>query len=170
MRVFSGTLRPDMAVHVSGHGRAERGHPDHDDDERIGALTSPLGKQQRPLAECPAGTSAPWPSSTAETGDTLSSKEQPLLMEPWAMPDPLLPVAIVAKSKADEDKLSTGLSRLVAEDPTMRLENNAETHQLVLWCMGEAHADVLLDRLSSRYGVAVNTVDLRVPLRETVGG
>ena len=84
------------------------------------------------------------------------------------MPDPLLPVAIVAKSKADEDKLSAALSRLVAEDPTMRLEINAETHQLVLWCMGEAHADVLLDRLSSRYGVAVDTVSLRVPLRETV--
>ena len=84
------------------------------------------------------------------------------------MPDPLLPVAIVAKSKADDDKLSAALSRLVAEDPTMRLEINPETHQLVLWCMGEAHADVLLDRLSSRYGVSVDTVSLRVPLRETV--
>jgi len=91
-------------------------------------------------------------------------------MEPWTMPEPLLPVAIVAKSKADEDKLSAALARLVAEDPTMRLEMNAETRQLVLWCMGEAHADVLLDRLSSRYGVSVNTVDLRVSLRETVAG
>jgi len=169
VRVFSGTLRPDLTVHVSGHGRAERGHPDHDDDERIGALTSPLGKLQRPLSACSAGNiCAVAKLSTAETGDTLSSKEQPLLMEPWAMPEPLLPVAIVAKSKADEDKLSAGLARLVAEDPTMRLQNNAETRQLVLWSMGEAHADVLLDRLSSRYGVAVNTVDLRVPLRETV--
>ena len=169
VRVFSGTLRPDLTVHVSGHGRAERGHPDHDDDERIGALTSPLGKLQRPLSACSAGNiCAVAKLSTAETGDTLSSKEQPLLMESWAMPEPLLPVAIVAKSKADEDKLSAGLARLVAEDPTMRLQNNAETRQLVLWSMGEAHADVLLDRLSSRYGVAVKTVDLRVPLRETV--
>jgi elongation factor G len=78
-------------------------------------------------------------------------------------------VAITAKSKADEDKMSQALSRLVAEDPTLRLENNAETRQLVLWCMGEAHSDLLLDRLSSRYGVAVETVPLRVPLRETVG-
>jgi elongation factor G len=169
VRVFSGTLRPDMSVHVSGHGRAERGHPDHDDDERVGALTSPLGKQQRPVTECPAGAvCAVAKLSTAETGDTLSSREQPLLMEPWSMPDPLLPVAIVARSKADDDKLSAALGRLVAEDPTMRLEINPETHQLVLWCMGEAHADVLLDRLSSRYGVAVDTVTLRVPLRETV--
>jgi elongation factor G len=169
VRVFSGTLRPDATVHVSGHGRVERGHADHDDDERIGALTSPLGKQQRPLASCAAGSiCAVAKLSTAETGDTLSDKDKPLLMEPWTMPDPLLPVAIVAKSKADEDKLSAGLQRLVFEDPTMRLENNAETRQLVLWCMGEAHADVLLDRLANRYGVSVNTVDLRVPLRETV--
>jgi elongation factor G len=105
-----------------------------------------------------------------ETGDTLSDKERPLLMEPWAMAEPLLPIAITAKSKADEDKMSQALSRLVAEDSTLRLENNAETHQLVLWCMGEAHADLLLDRLSSRYGVAVETIGLRVPLRETVAG
>jgi elongation factor G len=85
------------------------------------------------------------------------------------MPDPLRPVAITAKSKADEDKLSQALGRLVAEDPTLRLENNAETRQLVLWCMGEAHADVLLDRLKTRYGVEVEPVALRVPLRETFG-
>src|SRR6516225_2901730 len=170
VRVFSGTLRPDVVVHVSGHGLADRGHADHDTDERVGALTSPLGKLQRPVASCPAGDiCAVAKLTSAETGDTLSSKERPLLMDPWAVPEPLLPVAITAKSKADEDKLSQALSRLVAEDPTLRLENNAETRQLVLWCMGEAHADLLLDRLSSRYGVAVETVPLRVPLRETVG-
>jgi elongation factor G len=171
VRVFSGTLRPDAVVHVSGHGRAQSGHADHDEDERIGALTSPLGKQQHTVASCQAGDiCAVAKLSTAETGDTLSDKDKPLLMQAWAMPDPLLPVAIQAKSKADEDKMSQALGRLVAEDPTLRLENNAETRQLVLWCMGEAHADLLLDRLSSRYGVAVETVDLRVPLRETVAG
>jgi elongation factor G len=169
VRVFSGTLRPDMTVHVSGHGRADRGHADHDADEKVGALTSPLGKLQRPVAAGPAGDiCAVAKLSTAETGDTLSSRDFPLLMEPWTMPEPLLPVAIVARSKADEDKLTQALYRLVAEDPTMRMEMNAETRQLVLWCMGEAHADVLLDRLKSRYGVAVDTVPLRVPLRETV--
>jgi elongation factor G len=169
VRVFSGTLRPDAVVHVSGHGMAERGHADHDADERVGALTSPLGKLQRPVAACPAGDiCAVAKLSSAESGDTLSSKERPLLMEPWSMPEPLLPVAITAKSKADEDKLSQALGRLVAEDPTLRMENNPETHQLVLWCMGEAHADVMLDRLSTRHGVAVETVELRVPLRETV--
>jgi elongation factor G len=171
VRVFSGTLRPDATVHVSGHGRVEQGHADHDQDERIGALTSPLGKQQRTISQCVAGDiCAVAKLASAETGDTLSDKERPLLMEAWANPEPLLPVAITAKSKADEDKMSQALARLVAEDPTLRLENNSETRQLVLWCMGEAHADLLLDRLSSRYGVAVETAELRVPLRETLAG
>jgi elongation factor G len=171
VRVFSGTLRPDVAIHVSGRGLVGRGHADHDADERVGALTSPLGKQQRPVPACPAGDiCAVAKLTSAETGDTLSSKENPLLMEPWAMPEPLLPIAITAKSKADEDKLSQALARLVAEDPTLRMEMNPETRQLVLWCMGEAHADLLLDRLSSRYGVAVEKTGLRVALRETVAG
>ncbi len=171
VRVFSGTLRPDATVHVSGHGRAASGHADHDQDERIGALTSPLGKHQRTISACAAGDiCAVAKLTSAETGDTLSDKDNPLLMESWQMAEPLLPVAITAKSKADEDKMSQALSRLVAEDSTLRLENNPETHQLVLWCMGEAHTDLLLDRLSSRYGVAVETVGLRVPLRETVAG
>ena len=171
VRVFSGTLRPDAVVHVSGHGRADRGHADHDQDERVGALTSPLGKQQRTVAQCAAGDiCAVAKLTTAETGDSLSDKDRPLLMESWVMPEPLLPVAITAKSKADEDKMSQAIARLVAEDPTLRLEMNAETRQLVLWCMGEAHADLLLDRLSTRYGVAVETTALRVPLRETVAG
>ena len=171
VRVFSGTLTPDATVHVSGHGMAERGHEDHDVDERVGALSAPLGKQQRTMSSCMAGDICAVAKLTgAETGDTISSKDRPLLMAPWSMPEPLLPNAIRAKSKADEDKLSQALSRLVAEDPTLRLENNSETRQLVLWTMGEAHADVLLDRLRSRYGVEVETVPLRVPLRETFGG
>jgi elongation factor G len=168
VRVFSGTLRPDMTVHVSGHGLADRGHPDHDLDEKVGALAGPLGKTLRPMPECRAGDLCSVAKlAHAETGDTLSAKDNPLLVEAWEMPEPLLPVAITAKSKADEDKLGTGLARLVAEDPTLRLEQNAETHQLVLWCMGEAHADVLLDRLKTKYGVEVEPVELRVPLRET---
>ncbi|GAA2444335.1 elongation factor G-like protein EF-G2 [Streptomyces mauvecolor] len=170
VRVFSGTLRPDETVHVSGHGMEDRGHEDHDVDERIGALSSPFGKQQRTLTKCVAGDLACVAKlSRAETGDTLSGKDDPLLMAPWDMPDPLLPLAIEAHSKADEDKLSQGLSRLVAEDPTMRLEQNPHTHQLVLWCLGEAHKEVALERLRSRYGVQVDVVPHRVSLRETFG-
>lgn len=171
VRVFSGTLRPDTVVHVSGHGLADRGHEDHDLEERVGALSSPLGKAQRPVPHGLAGDlCAIAKLSRAETGDTLSSKDDPLLVAAWEMPEPLLPVAVRAKSKADEDKLSQGLGRLVAEDPTLRLESNQETGQLVLWCMGEAHADVLLDRLKTKYGVEVEQVELRVPLRETLAG
>ncbi len=170
VRVFSGTLRPDETVHVSGHGLQDRGHEDHDVDERVGALSAPFGKQQRPLPQAIAGDLACVAKlSRAETGDTLSDKDCPLLMEPWTMPDPLLPVAIRAHSKADEDKLSQGLARLVAEDPTMRLEHHQDTHQVVLWCLGEAHVDVALERLRTRYGVKVDTVAHRVPLRETFG-
>ncbi|MEV8321091.1 elongation factor G-like protein EF-G2 [Streptomyces sp. NPDC059900] len=174
VRVFSGTLRPEETVHVSGHGLADHGHegrPLHEADERIGALSSPFGKQQRTLTRCIAGDLACVAKlNRAETGDTLSAKDNPLLMEPWDMPDPLLPLAIEAHSKADEDKLSQGLSRLVAEDPTMRLEQNQDTHQVVLWCLGEAHADVALERLRSRYGVQVDVVSHKVSLRETFAG
>ena len=171
--MFSGTVHPDATVHVSGHfsefSDRDRGHEDHDEDERIGALSTPLGKAQRPATACIAGDiCAIAKLSRAETGDTLSDKENPLVMEPWTMPDPLLPFALVAHAKADEDKLGAALARLAAEDPTVRIEHNAETGQLVLWCMGEAHADVLLDRLRNRFGVQVDQVDVRVPLRETI--
>ncbi|MFJ8131862.1 elongation factor G-like protein EF-G2 [Streptomyces hydrogenans] len=170
VRVFSGTLRPDDTVHVSGHGLADRGHEDHDVDERVGALTSPFGKQQRPVAHCVAGDLACVARlGRAETGDTVSAKDDPLLIAPWTMPEPLLPLAVEAHSKADEDRLSQGLAKLVAEDPTLRLEQNQDTGQVVLWCLGEAHQDVVLERLRGRYGVRVDAVPYRVPLRETFG-
>jgi elongation factor G len=179
VRVFSGTVRPDATVHVSGHlaefyGGADGhidGHEDHDEDERIGALSVPLGKVQRPAGQVVAGDiCAIGRLRRAETGDTLSDQERPLVLRPWSMPEPLLPVAIEARAKADEDKLGQGLARLAAEDPTLRIERNAETHQIVLWTMGEAHADVVLDRLENRHGVGVEQVELRVPLRETFAG
>jgi elongation factor G len=190
VRVFSGTITPDATVHVSGHLsqffgsegflsssaiHAESGamaaHADHDEDERVGTLSFPLGKQQRPAPAVVAGDiCAIGKLSRAETGDTLSDKSDPLVLKPWTMPEPLLPVAVQPRAKTDEDKLSVGLQRLAAEDPTLRIEQNPETHQIVLWCMGEAHVGVVLDALSRRYGVAVDTTELRVPLRETFGG
>jgi elongation factor G len=167
VRVFSGTLKPESTVHISGHGLETRGHPDHDADERIAHLYSPLGSQLREVPRAVAGDIvAITKSGSAETGDTLSTKDQPLLVEAWDMPEPLLPVAIVAKTRSDEDALAKNLGRLVAGDPTMRLERNAETRQLVLWCMGEAHADVVLERLRSG-GADIDTEPVRVALRET---
>ena len=187
VRVFSGTITPDATVHVSGHfssfygsngpsaghtdPRWTAGHADHDEDERIGTLSFPLGKQQRPAPSVVAGDiCAIGRLSRAETGDTLSDKSDPLVLKPWTMPEPLLPLAVQPHAKTDEDKLAVGLQRLAAEDPTLRIEQNPETHQIVLWTMGEAHSGVVLDGLARRYSVAVDTVELRVPLRETFGG
>jgi elongation factor G len=175
VRVFSGTIRPDATVHVSGHRSVwaprddpTSSHPDHDEDERIGSLSIPLGKSQRTAPSVIAGDiCAIGRLSRAESSDTLSSVDTPLVLEPWRMPEPQLPVAIQVLAKSDEDKLGPGLQRLAAEDPALRVEHNEETHQVVLWTMGEAHADVLLDRLAGRYGVVVEEVELRVPLRET---
>src|SRR5690349_11859634 len=167
VRVFSGTLRPEQVLHVSGHGLSERGHPDHDADERVAHVYSPLGATLREVPYCVAGDlCAITKSGSAETGDTLSGKDDPLLMEAWSMPEPLLPIAVVAKSRSDEDALAKNLARLVAGDPTLRLERNPDTHQLVLWCMGESHADVVLDRLRSG-GVELDTEPVKVSLRET---
>jgi elongation factor G len=170
VRVFSGTLRPEQPIHVSGHGMADRGHDDHDVDERVTHIYSPLGANLREVAYAVAGDLCALTKLTsAETGDTISDKEDPLLVAPWEMPEPLLPVAVVAKTRSDEDALAKSLGRLVAGDPTLRLERNAETHQLVLWCMGEAHADVVLDRLRSG-GADLDTEPVRVSLRETFAG
>ncbi|PXY19245.1 elongation factor G-like protein EF-G2 [Prauserella muralis] len=170
VRVFSGTLRPERPVHISGHGLAERGHEDHDADERVAHLYSPLGSTLREVPYCVAGDlCALTKIGSAETGDTVSYPDDPLLMQPWPMPEPLLPVAVVAKTRSDEDALARNLSRLVAGDPTLRLERNPETNQLVLWCMGEAHADVVLSRLRAG-GAEVDTEPVRISLRSTFAG
>jgi elongation factor G len=173
IRVFAGSLVPDLTVHVSGHfeqfSGPGRGHDDHDVDERVGAVSSALGAGLTPLEKGTAGdVVAVARLARAETGDTLSDVGEPALMEPWVMPEPLLPIAVTAKSSTDEDKLSQGLSRLVAEDPTVRVEMNADTHQMVLWSMGEAHLEVLLDKLRKRHSIEVETEPVKVSLRETL--
>ncbi|GGJ86173.1 elongation factor G [Pilimelia anulata] len=176
VRVFSGTLRPDRAVHVAGHapaGRGDGGHSNggpgagHDDDERVAHVYAPLGPH---LREIPAGIAgdlcAIARSGSARTGDTIADRSDPLLVAPWELPEPLLPVAVRAGKRTDEDALARNLARLIVGDPTMRLERAADTGQLVLWCTGEAHADVALHRLRAG-GVAVETEPVVVPLRET---
>ncbi|MGW5802470.1 elongation factor G-like protein EF-G2 [Streptomyces bacillaris] len=174
VRVFSGTLRPDDTVHLCGHGLDAAGHeprPCHGAEVRVTALSTPFGRQQHPADRCVAGDLiCVGRLGEAETGDTLSASGDPVLIEPWSTPDPLLPTAVRAHGKADEDKLSHALARLVAEDPTLRLEQNADTHQVVLWCLGEAHQEVTLERLRGRYGVQVDAEPHRVALRETFAG
>jgi elongation factor G len=176
VRVFSGTLRPESTVHVSGHHsipmpaqRDAGADGGHDEDERLAHVYSPLGATLREVEACIAGDiCALTKLGSAETGDTVSAADHPLLLSCWNLPDPLLPVAIVAHTRGDEDALVKTLAKLVAADPTLRLERNPETHQTVLWCMGEAHADVVLSRLRAG-GAEVDTEPVRVPMRSTIG-
>ncbi len=175
VRVFSGTLFPDASVHVSGHlsafAEGDTGRADHDEDERIGALAHPFGAQAVPAGRVVAGDIAVVGRlHRAETGDTLSSPDQPRVLRPWTMPVGLLPVAVAASSPADEGRLAPALARLRAEDPSLRTEMDPLTGQVVLWVIGEAHAERALDRLRHRYGVAVEQQEVVVPLRETFAG
>ncbi|WP_122262932.1 elongation factor G [Ornithinimicrobium cerasi] len=174
VRIFSGTLTADAHLHVSGHlewvvGHEVEGHPGHDeDDERPGQLSSPVPGGTTPRESAGAGEIVLVTKlSSAGTSDTLSSMDRPALVEPWLLPEPLLPVAIQAARTKDEDKLATALQRLIAEDLTLRLERNAETHQLVLWTLGPAQVDDVLVRLRDRHHVEITTEPVRTSMRET---
>lgn len=169
IRVFSGRMQTGDVVHVSGHFTERSGHSDHDVDEKIGGLSFAVGKEFYPVNGAVSGDIVVVSKLTsAETGDTLSAKADPVIMPTWQIPDPLYPVAIAAKARTDEDKLSEALKRIAAEDPSVFIERNGETHQTVLWCQGESHADVLLDRMRAGFGVATEVVPFKVPLRETL--
>ncbi|WP_131106109.1 elongation factor G [Ornithinimicrobium sufpigmenti] len=174
LRIFSGTLTADARLHVSGHlewtlGSELEGRPGHDeDDERIGQISSPLADGSVPRSSAIAGEVVLVSKlTTAQTSDTVSGTDRPALVEPWLLPEPLLPVALHARATKDEDKLAHALQRLIAEDLTLRLERNAETHQLVLWTLGPAHVEDVLDRLQHRHHVEVATEPVRTSLRET---
>ena len=174
VRVFSGTLSPDTPLHVCGHLQKfaphhAEGHPDHDsDDERVGPLSAPLGDETKPKPYAIAGDLVLVSKlSAAETSDTLSSKARPALVEPWLLPEPLLPIALHTISRGDEEKMASALQRLVAEDVTMRLEHNPETHQVIIWAMGPAHVDKLLTALRESWHIQVDVEPVRTSLRET---
>ncbi|MFF7636772.1 elongation factor G-like protein EF-G2 [Kitasatospora sp. NPDC008050] len=173
VRVFSGTLHPDLLVHLAGRSAgpaAEAAGGEGAADERIAGLTSPFGKQQRPVPHAVAGDLVCVSKlTTARVGDTLSDPAAPVVLAPWELPEPLLPIAVEAHSRSDEDKLSQGLARLAAQDPTVRVEQNPATGQLVLWSTGEAHIGVLLHQLGEQFGVQVERVPYQVALRETFG-
>jgi elongation factor G len=138
-------------------------------DERLHQLVSLRGKEQEPLKSAVAGDLAAVAKlSDTTTGDVLGARGAALDVERLERPQPVLPVAIRAKSKGDEDKLANALHRLQDEDPALRIERNAETHQTLLWGMGETHLGIALERLQRKFGVTVETDDVQVAYRETI--
>lgn len=176
LRVFAGTLTPETPVHISGHlarftGDAKDAdwHADHDLDERAGAISRMLGATLTPVGSAQAGDIvAVAHLGGAETGDTISAADHPVVIEPWSFPHPLLPVAIKAATSKDEDKLVKGLARLTAEHPSAMVVVDPETHQLVLWTMGDQQLELLLDTLRTKGGVEVETEPVKVAVHETV--
>ncbi len=142
-----------------------------DKDEKMGQILIMRGKEQLTVPEAKNGDLvAVAKLSVTTTGDTLTDKANPQDLKGIEFPEPTLGTAIEPKAKEDEDKLSNALQRLMEEDPTIRLEKNAETRQTILHTMGESHTDIIIERLQRKFGVDVGTLEMRIPYRETIRG
>ena len=160
MRVLSGTLRSQAHV-----WNAEKG-----EDERVGQLLRLHGKEQEPVGELRAGEiGAVAKLSATATGDTLSTKERPFVLDRPVYPTPTLVVAIEPQTKADLDKMGPALQRMLEEEPTARVERSATGEQLLV-TMGETQIAVIIERLKRKFGAAVATHTPRIPYRETIRG
>ncbi|HHW54305.1 MAG: elongation factor G [bacterium] len=158
-RVYSGVFNSDTQVYNVNKGKMER----------VGQLFIPRGKQQEGVERVVAGDiGAVAKLQETSTGDTLGEKDNPIQLPPIEFPRPSYSLALVAKSQGDEDKLGTGLARLVEEDPTLTVEKRTETRELILSGMGDVHLEVTIDRLKRKFGVEVETETPKVPYRETI--
>lgn len=158
-KVLSGTVKTDDSL-----TNARTKH-----DERMHQMVTLRGKEQEPVSEVPTGDIAAVAKlSDTTTGDLLAAKGATVEIEPFERPRPVLAVAVNAKSKGDEDKLANALHRLLDEDPALIIERNPETHQTLLWGMGETHLSIAIERLSRKFGVEVETEEVRVAYRETI--
>jgi len=158
-RVYSGTLRADSQVY---NAQKER-------DERVGQVFYLRGKNQIATSEVRAGDIGVVAKlQETSTGHTLCDKNRPVAIEPIQMPDPIYTVAIVAKSKADEDRLGPALARLQDEDPTFHARRDPETGQTLLSGMGDLHLEVVIEKLKRKFNTEVTTEELRIPYRETI--
>ena len=158
-RVFSGKVRPDSSVHNATQGT----------DERIGQLFALKGKEHETVSEVPAGDiGAVAKLPHTHTGDTFATKDDPVQLPSVELPEPLLAYAISPKTKGEEDRLATGLARLREEDPTFRVARNDETHETVIYGMGEAHLGVQMERLKGKFGVEVVAKPAKIAYRETI--
>ncbi len=160
-KVLSGTLRTDDKLLNSTSGAEERLH----------AIVQVRGKEQAAVAEVAAGDLAAVAKlANTHTGDTLAPKGSPVKVLPPARRAPQYGVAIVPHTQADDDKLGNALARLQAEDPSLYVDRVEETAQTVLRGLGDTHIAVSIERMARKFGVNVDTTELRVAYRETVGG
>jgi elongation factor G len=159
VRVYSGVLEAGSYVYNTTKGQRERigrlmkMHANHREEvERIGAgdLGAVIGLKN------------------TITGDTLADPDHPVILESIEVPDPVISVAIEPNSKADQDKLATGLVKLTEEDPTFRVQTDPETNQTVISGMGELHLEIIVDRLKREFGVNANVGAPQVAYRETI--
>ncbi|MBO4583767.1 MAG: elongation factor G [Clostridia bacterium] len=159
-RVYSGEIKPDMTVY----------NPRANTTEKIAHVYNIVGKKQIEVDTVPAGDiGAVTKMASASTCDTLCTQSNEVTKPAFDFPKPCLTKAIAPKAKGDEEKIASGLRKLMEEDPTISFENNAETKQQVISGMGETQLDVIVSKLkNSKSSVAVDLTDAKVPYREKI--
>lgn len=159
LRVFSGSLSSESPIYNVNKG----------EEERISAFKLMKGKEGGDAKEIVTGDIVAIPKlHSTVVGDTLAVKGEKAEFPPIQFPKPVYSVAVLPKSRNDEDKLATALGKMLEEDPTLHYEKNPETHDSVLSGMGDLHIDIMLSKIKERYGVELDTKTPKVPYRETV--
>jgi elongation factor G len=158
-RVYSGQLKKGDAILNSTKGRKER----------IGRMMMMHSNNREEIDEAFAGDIIALAGlKETTTGDTLCDQQKPVVLETMTFPDPVIEIAIEPKTKADQEKMSQGLQRLAAEDPSFRVETDLESGQTIMKGMGELHLDILVDRLKREFKVEANIGAPQVAYRETI--
>ena len=158
-RIYSGMMKKGDALLNSTKGKKER----------IGRMVMMHANKQEEIAEAFAGDIIALAGlKDTTTGDTLCDPAHPVVLETMTFPDPVIEIAIEPKTKADQEKMSMGLQRLAAEDPSFRVETDLESGQTIMRGMGELHLDILVDRLKREFKVEANIGAPQVAYRETI--
>ncbi len=159
IRVYSGELKSGSYVFNSNKDRTER----------IGRILLMHANHREQISEIEAGQIAAVVGlKDTSTGDTLCDEDFPIILEPMTFPEPVISIAIEPKTKADQEKLSHSLARLMEEDPTFRVKTDSETGQTLIWGMGELHLEIIVDRLKREFGVECTTGQPQVAYKETI--
>ncbi len=158
-RVYSGSI--PAGTHVMNATKSRK--------ERVGRILQMHANKREERDEVFAGDiAAAIGLKSVRTGDTLCDPAHPVILEAMKFPEPVIAVAIEPKTKADQDKLATGLGKLADEDPTFRVHTDDETGQTIISGMGELHLEVLVDRLRREFGVDANVGRPQISYRETI--